>query len=436
MSEPPTLSNFWRHIDITALLISLAALLSATLLPFIILNREAVSLYDLIDNGKKWSIYALLISLSSYALLTLWRSRAYQVIVKLVVALIALVSLMYSLVDTGGRSSYGFWLTLACVLGLCVYSYVRIGDHYRAFNRPWAFLLIPLSLYSLWVIYPTLSTFYLSFTDWDGFSKLADADFIAFENYVELFVWDDTFKTALLNNLKWILIFITIPTSLGLALALVLNQNVRFERFLKVSYYLPMVLAFVVIGLIWSWIYHPAAGLINSGLAGILGVLKGVGLPVDPEAAKSIGWLADERLAIWAIIGAAVWRQVGYVMILYLAGLKTLDSSILEAAKVDGAEGWTMFRHIIFPLLTPITTIVVVISIIDSLRGFDMVWVMTRGGPFHSSEVLANFMYLEAFHNYNMGYAAAIGVILFLISIVFIGAYIWRVVRDEELQGA
>lgn len=301
---------------------------------------------------------------------------------------------------------------------------------------PWAFLAVPLLLYSVWVIYPTLSTFYLSFTDWDGFSDLKDANFIGFENYYELFVWDDAFRKALMNNLRWILVFITIPTSLGLALALALNQTIKFDRFLKIAYYLPMVLSFVVIGLIWSWIYHPAAGLINGTLESILTLLKAIGLPVNPESARNIGWLADEDLAIWAIIGAAAWRQVGYVMILYLAGLKTLDPQILDAAKVDGAENWSLFRSVIFPLLAPITTIVVVISIIDSLRSFDMVWVMTRGGPYHSSEVLANFMYLEAFNNYNMGYAAAIGVILFLISIFFIGAYIWRIVKEEEIQGA
>ena len=300
---------------------------------------------------------------------------------------------------------------------------------------PWAFLAAPLLLYSVWVIYPTLSTFYLSFTDWDGFSDLKDANFIGFENYYELFVWDDTFRKAILNNLKWIIVFITVPTSLGLALALALNQTIKFDRFLKVAYYLPMVLSFVVIGLIWSWIYHPAAGLINSSLESILTVLKAIGFSVNPESARSIGWLADEDLAIWAIIAAAGWRQVGYVMILYLAGLKTLDPQILDAAKVDGAQGWSLFRSVVFPLLAPITTIVVVISIIDSLRSFDMVWVMTRGGPYHSSEVLANFMYLEAFNNYNMGYAAAIGVILFLISIFFIGIYIWRIVKEEEAQG-
>ena len=297
---------------------------------------------------------------------------------------------------------------------------------------PWAFLIVPLVLYGVWVIYPTFATFYMSFTNWDGFSTLAQAEFVGFANFKRLFN-DPTFWKAIGNNLKWIAVFITIPTSLGLALAMVLNQDVRFGRFLKVSYYLPMVLAFVVIGLIWGWIYSPAQGLMNNSIEGIYRALQAIGLPVDPASARSIGWLADPDMVLWSIIGAATWRQVGYVMILYLAGLKTVDPALLDAAKVDGAERWTLFRYIIFPLLAPVTTIVVVISIIDSLRAFDLVWIMTRGGPFHSSEVLANFMYIQAFNNYNMGYAAAIGVILFMISLAFIAVYFWRIAKDEEV---
>lgn len=297
---------------------------------------------------------------------------------------------------------------------------------------PWAFLIVPLILYAIWVIYPTFATFFLAFTNWDGFSPLADAKRVGFDNFERLFR-DRNFWKAISNNLKWIAVFITVPTTLGLALAMVLDSNVKFDRFLKVSYYLPMVLAFVVIGMVWGWIYNPAQGLINGGLAGIAGFLQSLGLPIDPKDAERIGWLSNPNLAIWSIIGAACWRQVGYVMILYLAGLKTIDPALLDAAKVDGAERWTLFRHITFPLLAPITTIVVVISIIDSLRAFDLVWVMTRGGPFYSSEVLANYMYLQAFNNYQMGYAAAIGVVLFFISLAFIGVYFWRVVKDEEL---
>ena len=122
--------------------------------------------------------------------------------------------------------------------------------------------------------------------------------------------------------------------------------------------------------------------------------------------ADAPAWLADKQLVIWAVIAAAAWRQIGYVMILYVAGLKNVDPTLLDAAKVDGANRWQTFWNVIFPLLAPVTTIVVVISIIDSLRSFDMVWVMTQGGPGNASNVLAVLMYIQAFNNYKMGLGA------------------------------
>jgi multiple sugar transport system permease protein len=205
----------------------------------------------------------------------------------------------------------------------------------------------------------------------------------------------------------------------GLGLAMALNRTIPLERFFKASFYSPLVLSLVVSGLIWSWLYHPAGGLINS-------LLRSIGLD---SLAK--GWLSDKDLVMWAIIVVAVWRQVGYVMVLYLAGLQGIDPGLVDASKVDGCNGWQTFRNVIFPLLAPVTAIVVVISIIDSLRAFDLVSVMTRGGPYNSSSVLANFMYIEAFNNYKMGYGAAISVILFLISLVFIFIYLSRVMQDE-----
>jgi len=143
------------------------------------------------------------------------------------------------------------------------------------------------------------------------------------------------------------------------------------------------------------------------------------------------GWLADKDLAIWAIIVAASWRQIGYIMILYVAGLKNIDPTLMDASTVDGANGWQTFRFVVFPLLAPITTIVVIISVIDSLRAFDLVQIMTRGGPANSTSVLANLMYIQSFNNYKMGEGAATAVILFAISFVFIVFYLWRVMRDE-----
>lgn len=290
------------------------------------------------------------------------------------------------------------------------------------------FLGIPLALYGLWVIYPTLRTFTLAFTEYDG---LSPARWIGWANFKELFQ-TEAFRLALQHNLIWILIFITVPTSAGLALALVLNQGVRFDRFLKIAFYLPLVLAPVVTAMVWGWIYHPQQGLVNTVLFEVYRFLHFIGLGVDPQSARNIGWLGDPNLALLSVIAAAVWRQVGYVMVLYLAGLKTLDAEVLEAAKVDGAEGFNLFRYMIFPMLAPVTTVVVVISIVDSLRSFDLVNVMTNGGPFNTSEVLANYMVKASFHDYRQGFGAAIAVILFLITFVFSVIYLRQVMAQEE----
>ncbi len=280
---------------------------------------------------------------------------------------------------------------------------------------PYLFLVVPLALFLMWVIGPLFYSFYLSLTDWDGISA---PRLVGLANYRRLFD-DPIFYTALWNNVKWLISFITVPVVMGLALAMALNRNIPGARLIKAIFYSPYILSLVVVGLIFGWIYLPAGGLLNSTLSGL-----GLG-------ALSKGWLSDKGLATWCIIAAAVWRQVGYVMTLYLAGLQGVDPSLVDASKVDGANSWQAFRHVILPLLNPVTVVVIVISIIDSLRSFDLVYIMTRGGPANASTVMANFMYIEAFNNYNMGYAATIAVILFLITSIFIFIYLARVMATE-----
>ena len=332
----------------------------------------------------------------------------------------------------------GFWVTMFAMIGLVGQSLLaqpaisarwqsggrRLGSLLPRVPRravPYLFLLVPLVLYLVWIIGPTIYTFYLSVTNWDGVST---PTYNGLYNYQRLFGFGqfadrgpaDDFIVALRNNARWLAVFITVPTTLGLGLALVFNNEMRGGRWYKVSFYAPLILSFPVIGLVWSWIYNPRLGLINS-------FLRAAGVMEPP------GWLADEGLAIWAIIIAAVWRQVGYVMVLYLAGLKNIDPTLIEAAVVDGANRWQLFRRVVLPLLGPVTTIVIVISIIDSLRAFDLVQIMTRGNT--GTEVLANLMYMEAFNNYEMGYGAAIAVVLFAISLIFISFYLWRTIRSE-----
>lgn len=355
-----------------------------------------------------------------------------------VVGLIYYAVTFLGLVEQGPLDFYGagmgFWVCLFCLVGMVlqlamavpgVHSHMsggstKLGSYLPTIPQsfvPYLFLLFPLLLYLVWIIGPTLYTFYLSLTRWEGFGP---PKYIEFENFERLFGLgrraDKNFVIALKNNARWLVVFITVPTTLGLALAMLFNTEIRGSRWYKVSFYAPLVLSLPVIGLVWLWLYNPQMGLINS-------LLRDIGVSNPP------GWIADRGLAIWCIIIAAVWRQVGYVMVLYLAGLKNIDPTLIDAALVDGADRWNLFRRVILPLLSPVTTIVVVISIIDSLRAFDLVQIMTRGNQ--DTEVLANLMYIEAFNNYKMGYGAAIAVVLFAISLVFIGFYLSRVIKDE-----
>lgn len=352
-------------------------------------------------------------------------------------ALLGLLSFVYFLPALGRVSSssavtvgLGFWTAFICAVAMVL----QVALAMPTFNErrqspartakarrwqipsswvPYLFLLPPLLIYSVWILAPTVYTMYLSLTNWDGVS---DPRFVGLANFERLFTGDRSFVESLINNLRWLIIFILVPTSLGLGLALLFNNQMWGGRIYKVSFFAPLVLSLPVIGLIWAWLYNPRLGLINS-------FLNMVGVENLP------GWLGDRNLAIWCVIAAGVWRQVGYVMILYLAGLKNVDPSYIDAARVDGAGRLSLFRHVIMPLLTPVTTIVIVISIIDSLRAFDLVSIMTRGGQ--GTQVLANFMYMEAFNNYRMGYGAAIAVVLFAISLVFIAFYLSRVLKDE-----
>ena len=279
---------------------------------------------------------------------------------------------------------------------------------------PYAFLALPLGLYFLWVIGPMFFSVYMSFTNADGISKM---DWVGLRNYRRLFN-DDIFWTSFWNNVRWLIAFITIPIVLGLALALIFNNDLPGTRFFKAGFFSPMVVSSVVIGVVWSWMYQPY-GLINEMLAR----LGREGTP--------IGFLSDPDLVTWSIIGAGLWRQVGYVMLLYLAGLKNVDTTLVEASRVDGASAFQSFRDIVLPLLAPVTVIIVVISTIDALRSFDLVNIMTRGGPYNQSNVLAQMMYIEAFNNYAMGYGAAIATILGLISILLILFYLNRTMKNE-----
>ena len=279
---------------------------------------------------------------------------------------------------------------------------------------PWIFLAPAVIIFAIYVVIPVFQSFWLSLYDWDGLSPTKK--FIGLGNYAGL-VQDEQFWTSLKNNVYWLVLFMLGPI-IGLAIALFLNQKVFGMRIVKSLFFFPFVLSGVVIGLVFSWFYDPTHGLLNS----ILGIFS---IP-------SISPLSDEHLVTPSIIAAGLWPQIAYCMILYLTGLTAVDPEQIEAARIDGARGMRMLWHVIIPQLRPATFIAVVVTIVGALRSFDLVQVMTDGGPFGSSSILAFFMFQQSITNFRMGYGAAIATVLFLIMSVFIAFFLRHMIRTER----
>lgn len=271
------------------------------------------------------------------------------------------------------------------------------------------FLAPAVIVFAIYVIYPIFSSIFLSFYDWDGVS---DKVFVGMQNYQELFQ-SDTFYIALKNNLIWLVLFMAAPP-IGLALALYLNQNVRGIRLVKSLFFSPFVLSGVVVGLVFGWFFDPGFGLLK--------VIIGHGVPV----------LGDEHYVTFGIIFAALWPQVPFCMILYLTSLTGMNPEIIEAGRMEGAKGWALLWHVVLPQLRPATFMSFTLTIIGALRSFDLIAVMSGGGPFDSSTVLAYFMYDQSIKYFRFGYSAAIAVVLFLIMSVFITYQLRHLLRAES----
>lgn len=289
--------------------------------------------------------------------------------------------------------------------------------HQRAL-APWLFLAPGVAMFLLYVITPIFQSIWISFHDWDG---IGARTWIGLGNYVELFD-DEAFYVSLKNNFLWLALYLlALPT--GLLLAIFLNQNMTGIRIYKSLFFFPFVISQVVVGLIFSWFYAPDFGLFYR--------------LVKATTGAEVAVLADERFVTYGIIVAGLWPQVAYCMILYLTGLNNVSPDQIEAARLDGARGWRMLWHVILPQLMPATFIAVVVTILGALRSFDLVSIMTKGGPYGASTVLSYYMYEQALSEYGfrMGYGAAIAVILFLIMMAFISGFIWRLVREERVAG-
>ena len=265
------------------------------------------------------------------------------------------------------------------------------------------------------LVIPMFQNVFYSFTKWNG---LQSPVFVGLKNYVAMFT-DRVVGRSMLNTVLWVGFTLVFPAMGGLLVA-VFVTGVKGASFFKSIFFIPLTISFVATGVIWKYMFSLEFGVMN-GLFGLLG------LP------WKLSWLTGVPLNSFAMIVAWTWQQLGTNMVMFLMGLGTIPRDPVEACLIDGANAWQTFVHVKLPMLRPITTVVITMAMVNSFKVFDIIWVMTRGGPYSSSETLAVSMYRETFVLYNMGYGAAISVVLSLIVIAISAVYIRRMARRDLL---
>jgi multiple sugar transport system permease protein len=280
-------------------------------------------------------------------------------------------------------------------------------------------LAVPLFLTITLVVLPALATVVLSFAQWSGVGDLSTIQWVGLENYRNVFTNYPPFWPAIQHNVLWLAVLFLVATPFGIFLAVLIDKGLRGSRFYQTSLYIPVVLSLALVGFIWQLQYSQDYGFINA-------VLQRIGVIDTP-----VDWYGDPSVNIWAVLVATCWQHVGYIMLLYLAGLKGVDPSLREAAEVDGATEVQTFFRIIFPVMRPINVIVFVITVIQALRAFDIVWVVNKGrnGLELISALVTQNVIGEASR---VGFGSALATIMLLVSVVFIVIYLSTVLREEE----
>ncbi len=259
--------------------------------------------------------------------------------------------------------------------------------------------LIGILVFSLGAVVAALA---ISFTSWD---LISPPQWVGLANYQAMFTLDPLASTALWNTVYYTVGTVPPTVILSLLLAIAMNQKIRGIVFYRTAYFFPVICSTVAIALLWDWIYAPDYGLLNF-------VLHSLHLPTSR-------WLTDPSMAMPAVIIMSVWRGLGFNMVILLAGLQGIPLELYEAAKIDGASNWRTFRHITVPMLSPVLFFVTVLSIISSFQVFDQTYVMTQGGPLNATTTIVYYIFEEAFQWTHMGYAAALGYVLFAVTLVF-----------------
>ncbi|PTV95989.1 carbohydrate ABC transporter membrane protein 1 (CUT1 family) [Rhodobacter aestuarii] len=279
------------------------------------------------------------------------------------------------------------------------------------------FLALPVTFFLTAYVYAVGYTGFVSLHSWDGISPTMR--FVGLDNYGSL-MGQSRFWHAVANNLKWLAFYLVAPSTLGLALALLVDGKLKGEGVIKTLIFLPYIITPVAVAAVWRWLYLPDGGLVNT-------VLDGIGL-----SGVASNWLGDRHIASYSVMAAALWSTTGFSFLVFFSGLRSIPAELFEAARIDGASAFTIFRRITIPHLWPSTVLVLGLFGIEAMRLFDLVWSMTGGGPSRASEVLATQLYDVAFATFQMGKASAIGIVQLCLAAVLILPYIAYITRNVE----
>ncbi|QGQ94518.1 sugar ABC transporter permease [Paenibacillus psychroresistens] len=280
------------------------------------------------------------------------------------------------------------------------------------------FILPAFLIFSIFIVIPIISSVYYSLTDWNGLDPVIN--FVGMKNYHTL-INDSEVWIALKNTVVFAVLVTIFQNVISLLLALLVDGSQWYYRYLRVVYLIPALLSALAIGYIWSYLYNPVFGIINT-------FLENIGLG---QLAQD--WLGDPKWSMYSIVFTNLWQWAGISMIIYMAGLQAISADLYEAANIDGAGKWQTFEKITFPLIAPAFTINIMISIIGSFKVFDIIYVMTKGGPGTATESLAILLYKKAFNFNEMGYGTSIAVVMFLI-ILIISIFQLSILRKREVE--
>lgn len=285
-----------------------------------------------------------------------------------------------------------------------------------------ALLLGPaLVIYVVFAVFPMLDVIWLSFFKWNGLDPVKV--YVGTANYVDVFTKDPVFWVAFRNTVIWTALSVAIPPMIGLAFALGLNQPIFGRNTLRAVYYLPVIIAPIAVATMWRWMYDPFFGLFGQ-------ILTSLGLQ-----SWIMDWLGNRDIALYSAFGAYVWQSVGFSMVLFLAGLQGVNKSLVEAARIDGAGRWAIFRYVTLPALSTTLTIVLVLAIISSLKAFDIVYGLTGGGPAQSTQMLALWAFTQSMQIFDFGRGSAISVVLLGVTLAIVIPYMrWTQKREEASE--